>query len=225
MKSFRRFLFGGLGALAPVLMFLATADLEHFFDHIEPLKLAGYLVRVAALFVIGGFVAYLHKTESNPAKLIQLGIAGPALLAGYLHSAQAEPVKSTSFSLFSTAYADTTPTRVAELKAKALQMPTQSDGAKFWEGLTGKRQDNTWLVVVSSHARAQDAAAATQQLAKKFPEFKTEVYAPDGNNSLYLVTVGAYLTLPEAKALEDKAIKAGLPKDTHSTKLTRYLQR
>lgn len=93
MKGITRFLWGGLGALAPTIVSLSLLDIEtitlRLEEHSAAAWITGYSVRVTALFVLGGLWAYLHKTEHDTTKLFQLGIVGPALITGMLNASNA----------------------------------------------------------------------------------------------------------------------------------------
>jgi hypothetical protein len=98
--GYSRFLWGGLGALAPTIISLAILDhssIAHYISNIdeETFKLVGYGFRVLALFAIGGLWAYFHRSEVEPLKLFQLGIVAPAMITGMINasnvSSQATP--------------------------------------------------------------------------------------------------------------------------------------
>jgi hypothetical protein len=89
--GYSRFLWGGLGALAPTIISLAILDhssLAHYITNIdqETFKLIGYGFRVVALFAIGGLWAYFHRSEVEPLKLFQLGIVAPAMITGMINA-------------------------------------------------------------------------------------------------------------------------------------------
>lgn len=81
MSSFKRFLFGGIGALMPVLLAIASLDLGQNFSLGN---ITGIVIRYGVLFCIGGFVAYLHSDENKPIKLFEFGIAAPAMLTSLM---------------------------------------------------------------------------------------------------------------------------------------------
>jgi hypothetical protein len=89
--GYRRFLWGGLGALAPTIISLAILDHTSIASYIsniddQTFKLAGYGFRVLALFAIGGLWAYFHRNEVEPLKLFQLGIVAPAMITGMINA-------------------------------------------------------------------------------------------------------------------------------------------
>ena len=98
--GYRRFLWGGLGALAPTVISLAILDhasVADYISHIDQktIELGGYGFRVLALFAIGGLWAFFHRSEVEPLKLFQLGIVAPAMITGMINasnvSGQARP--------------------------------------------------------------------------------------------------------------------------------------
>ena len=83
MTPRKRFLFGGTGALLPVLVSILTLDINAYLSDPEALMHAapGIIIRYALLFFLGGFITYLHDDEDKPFKLVELGIAAPALIS------------------------------------------------------------------------------------------------------------------------------------------------
>ena len=89
MTALNRFLWGGLGGLAPILATFVILEAHTIGLYLEELRqggslltLVGYGVRVVGLFVVGGLWAGLHKSEIDPKKLFQLGIVAPAMITG-----------------------------------------------------------------------------------------------------------------------------------------------
>lgn len=84
----RRFWIGGGGALLPLLVTLIATDLSSIIDHYDQLTpglIVGTVIRYMALFVLGGVVAMANTDERKAIKLVQLGIAAPALISSYLN--------------------------------------------------------------------------------------------------------------------------------------------
>jgi hypothetical protein len=97
----RRFLWGGLGALAPTIISLAILDHTAVADYISnidqrTIELGGYGFRVVALFAIGGLWAYFHRSEVEPLKLFQLGIVAPAMITGMINASNVSSEAGTS---------------------------------------------------------------------------------------------------------------------------------
>lgn len=96
MPGWKRFWYGGCGAFLPLLVTLLAADLSAVIDNPNKFSVGVYVgsgIRYVALFVLGGAVAWLNTDEFKPIKLVQIGIAAPALIASYLNS---PPQKSTA---------------------------------------------------------------------------------------------------------------------------------
>lgn len=221
MSNHKRFFIGGIGGLAPVLMFLISVDWEQFVVDAPPLKVVGYSVRVLVLFFIGGFVAYLHSDEHQPFKLFEVGLAAPALIAGAITSqlvpsptGQVGPGTSTAaiFSIVGVALAQPEP---PPSSLKRFSLPVQSPAGQFLEGLIGGRPKDVWFVIVGSYQQLENARKHADQINQQHPDFKSEVYEPYGDNPNYAVVIGANLTQSQAKALRDRAVKSGLPHDSY----------
>src|SRR5215213_3012020 len=89
MSNTRRFWIGGAGALLPLLVTLLAVDLANIIDHYRDYSFGTYVgtsLRYLALFGLGGVVAALNSDEIQPIKLVQLGIAAPALIASYVNA-------------------------------------------------------------------------------------------------------------------------------------------
>ena len=87
MTSHKRFLLGGGGALMPVLVSFLAVDIGAVLDNQANLttgNIIGFTLRYIILFIVGGFVAYLHEDEQKPFKLFELGIAAPALITSLI---------------------------------------------------------------------------------------------------------------------------------------------
>lgn len=92
----QRFAIGGGGALLPILATLLALDIPSIVDHIHLYTVGvfvGTALRYALLFVLGGIVAALNSDESKPIKLVQIGIAAPALIAAYANAQGSAPPK------------------------------------------------------------------------------------------------------------------------------------
>jgi hypothetical protein len=66
--------------LAPVIVTALTLDLVVVFSKPDPPTIAAWTVRGLLLFIIGGFVAFLHKTESDVWRCFVIGVSAPALI-------------------------------------------------------------------------------------------------------------------------------------------------
>lgn len=217
-----RFIIGGVGGFLPVVMFLVAVDWEKTFASAGWLTVAGYCVRVTGLFLVGGFVAYLHRDEKNLFKLFEFGIGAPALVAGLITAYQVPPtttassasgsVSSLSISIIDTALAQT---NSSDLTLRHFTLPRPTATQEFLKGLVGQEPANIWFVIVGSFADLENAKRQADSINSSNQEFKAEVYAPYGDNPHYLVVIGSHLTQSEARELRDKAIHTGLPPDSY----------
>jgi hypothetical protein len=214
--SRQRFLTAGLGGIAPILLSLIVIDLETILLKVTPLAVTAYLIRVIALFAVGGLVGWLHKTEKNPVKLFQLGIAAPALITAAINGSriplpekQAIAQASSSWSLIANAHAQT----AVEPEIHRFSLPQETPSQQVYRGLFGAMPKNVWYVVAGSHPTT--AAAEQQAIILRQKGFAAKVYAPYGSNPFYTVVIGSQITLEDARRLRSKAINAGLPKETY----------
>jgi hypothetical protein len=222
----KKFVIGGLGALAPILLNLLVIDLETLLIDLTVLALFSYLIRVTALFAVGGLIAILNKAENDPWKLFQLGIAAPALLTAAINGSNVtipkksvKPEITSSIttrsadkpSLFGLAYAQAPGPERKEMRQFTL--PKETPVQQIYRGLLGSTPKNIWFVIAGSHLKQEDAEKQTQQIRAK--GFSADVYAPYGDNPYYAVVIGAQLVRSEAEQLRLRAIKEGLPRDTY----------
>ena len=116
MNPKKRFFLGGAGALLPVLVSFIALDIGAILSQDSSLKagiIIGFFIRYFILFGVGGFVAYLHDDENKPFKIVEFGIAAPALITSLI-TAQAINIPtpttvSYNFSIVSSAYAGDSP--------------------------------------------------------------------------------------------------------------------
>lgn len=223
MDTKSRFIIGGIGGLAPIVLFLINLDFDRYVTDATTWKTVGYLVRAVLLFLLGGFVAYLHETEKKRITLFLVGVAAPSLIAGYLSTANpnraqviaaSTPTKEQALLYFlPSAHAQSVP--VAPDQLKRFTLPPQNTGSQFLDGFLGIQPKNVWFVIVGSHLDVNDAKKQAQDINQKIEGYQAEVYAPYGDNPNYAVVIGAHLTQSEAKVLRDKAVRDGFPKDSY----------
>jgi hypothetical protein len=228
-----RFLIGGLGGLAPVILFFATVDFERYYVESTALKTFGYFFRGALLFVIGGFVAYLHESEISKFKIFEIGLGAPALLAGILTSASIsnqvknKPESSTtiSYSIFSfipEARAEPRAININnEINVSELKKFTVPSSEQVLDGFLGIPPKSIWYVIAGSHINYEDAKKQatkinSQNLILRGKPIRAEVYAPFPGNSYYGVVIGENLSKSEAQMLRNAVVSKGLPKDTYT---------
>ena len=224
----QRIIAGGLGALVPVVLSLIVVDLETLRLEFTLLSVLSYALRAAGLFFLGALVGWAHKKEHDAFKVLQLGMAAPALLTTLINAnrvsvpqtPQTAPTQASTLwfpGVIQSAYAQPpTPTAAATPQTPTIRQykyPAETPAQQIKRGLFGVTAKNVWYVVVASHLKAQDAETEAAQVRAK--GFVAQVYAPYGTNPYYSVIIGANLTQSDAQKLRTQAIQAGLPKDTY----------
>ena len=219
MKTYKKILIGGLGALTPIIMNLLAIDLEVLFLNLTLFAVLGYLIRVIILFYLGGMTAFLHKDEDSPVKIFELGIVAPALITALINAGQIEvpkvalpetTEKISTIQLVTSAYAqepqeiDTT-----KIEVKTFSMPKETKIQQFWRGLIGLSPKNIHYVIVGTHKKMEDAQKQIAQIKEKTSNFKPEIFFPYGDEKKYAVIIGSNLTKTEARQMQKKAMDSG----------------
>ncbi|MDQ6706107.1 MAG: protein kinase [Acidobacteriota bacterium] len=75
-----------------------------------------------------------------------------------------------------------------------------------------------WYVVAATYSKRNDAEKRAHEISRRWPRFKTEVFAPPAGTGYYLVLLGANLSQDAATRIQQRAIAAGLPRDTYIKK-------
>lgn len=228
MSATKKILFGGLGALTPVIINLLVVDFSTVLSNQTMGVLVGYVVRVLVLFYLGGLVAWLHTDEVSPLKLFQLGIAAPALLTTYMNAQNTIPAKGLPERPIAGIMELLVPSAHAQEKDKPANMPKSGFLDEFWYGLTGAQKnapvkqlpqvdDSTrkYFVVVGTRVNYDAAKVDAEAINKSKPGFKAEPYR--AMNGLYGIGIGFDLTRNQALELRSKALAAGFPSDTYIT--------
>jgi len=224
MDASARFLLGGIGALAPVVLFLINLDFEQYVAEATAWKTIGYIVRTILLFLLGGFIAYLHEKENKRITLFLVGVSAPSLLAGSIStaspnasSASPKAVGQKTVSMLSLIPGANAQAQQStnESDFKHFTLPPQSNSAEFFQGLFGTSPKNGWFVIASSHLDPTDAKKQADLINSKSKNYHADVYAPYGDNPYYAVVLGANLTQAQAKRLRDQAVTDGFPRDSY----------
>ena len=229
MKLNKRIALGAIGGITPYLVTLLSIDFKTAVVSYETLDWIGLFVRCVILIFLGAFVAYLHKTENEPFKVFQLGLAAPALLATFINGGvgnnETIPMSALasqySVSVFPQAFAGELPK--ADNKKQQYQNEQMlkdakvSNWSRFFRGLAGTKlqrsRQNSYFVIVGAHENYKQAKAQAVRLAKK--NYKAKVYNPPGFSKPYAVAIASNISKEEALRLRDKAIADGLPKNSH----------
>ncbi len=218
MKTYKKIFIGGLGALTPIIMNLMVVDLEVLLINVTLLAVLGYAIRVIILFYIGGITAFLHKDETSPVKIFELGIVAPALITAMLNAGQIDVPKTKpeaannptgSIFFIATTYAqDNAQIDSTKLVVKSFSMPEETKIQQFWRGLFGINPRRSFFVIVGSYNKLEDAQLQVKQLQKKTRDFKLDIYEPYRDRNQYSIVIGGNLMRAEAIQLERKAKEA-----------------
>jgi hypothetical protein len=221
---------GAMAGITPLLVSLISVDVELLADIFVPAIVIGYLIKAIGLMVLGAFVVFVNS-ESDYKKAFQLGLMAPALVVGTINANNFSEAKKEiidleselgnrasvtitpegettsffqriNFSLISSAYADSSNTLIGKH-----DNPTTAN--LLWYGMSGK-VDNAWFVIVDSHADKLQARRRAEQM--KGRGYNARVVPDKRRKGNYVVTIGSYLSLKEARILHKKAIHDGLSK-------------
>jgi hypothetical protein len=154
-----RWLYGGLGSLAPIFVAILAIDLETVFRNADFPVVASWSLRTVVLFLIGGFVAFLHKKETDSWRCFVIGISAPALITTAISGKQ---VSRISRLVVSSATAGELPLpAIQEIKVLPLMELAETSASKFERGFLGRDPLRSYIVI----ATESDGRNATE-LAK-----------------------------------------------------------
>jgi hypothetical protein len=164
LKSWERWIYGGLGAMAPLAVVASTTDTVAVFSALTLLVSIAWLTKCVVLFAIGGFVAFLHKSEVDTWKCFVIGISAPALITTGLSGTAARvnsPGQPTALSFTSSAFAETK-SATMNIKVVPITGLKESVGEQIQRGLFGIDPPVSLVVVSSekSEAAARSIAGA-----------------------------------------------------------------
>lgn len=213
MPPGRKLLIGALGAATPLAINFGVVD-QLTLANPTPLTLLGYAIRVLALVGLGVLVVVWNLDEPRPARIFQLGLAGPALVTGLLNGvnqralmqsqAFAAPTSQGLFSIEAVALA--APVR----QVRYFEPPQETSGEQIWRGLTGARSNRIWFVIVRREGTREAADAASDRINRTIYGFHATVFEPFRGTGAWSVVVGEALTHADALRLKAQALGAGL---------------
>ena len=193
-----KWVLGGLGGLTPLianLLILDVAVLDSYItDIFNPntlgsLSLAGYCFRGILLFLIGGFwAAVLHSSEQNHLKLFQLGVVAPAIIVGFMNSAEIRanrehnsesqpppPLKLDSINSFTPRVNEHSPIIIAEL--------SQAFGITSAYAEKSTQHEESSVNLFDSKSTRRIRALARGLLGLPIPQFETVRVGPGDCNA------------------------------------------
>lgn len=226
MKDGQKFLIGGLGGLAPIIMNLLVLDLAVLLTGLTALTVVGYFIRVLVLFGVGGFVAWLHTGERNRLKIFEIGLGAPAFILAFLnagHVAANLPSQSSTL-LSATAYAQVgepikkDDTAGNQKGAYTVKVEEESKLNEFLRGFLGTARRPTGVVVAveGRSSIAQKNHTVAVPLKVKDPVFPGDLIetGPGSmvrlllfDNSLLTIKENASLIVDEGQVSGNKKIE------------------
>ncbi|SAL07539.1 Sporulation related domain protein [Caballeronia calidae] len=222
VSNWQRVVIAGIGGIAPVLVSLVVVDLETLLLQITVLTISAYVIKVSALFGIGGFVGWLNRKEHDVVKLFQLGIVAPALITTALNGGRValphdleKEASRVAWLMISQAYA--APVLKVDAnegrRLRSFALPDETPAQQISRGLFGTVPQNVYFVIAGSYRSLDNAQNAAGDIRKH--GFPAEVYEPYAGNDYYAVVIGAQMTLTDARKLRDDARQKGLPSGTY----------
>lgn len=219
MKTYKKILIGGLGALTPIIMNLLVIDLEVLLLNLTLYAVLGYTIRVIILFYLGGMTAFLHKDEDSPVKIFELGIVAPALITALINAGQIDvpkvalpetAEKMSTIQLVSSAYAQSPQEKdTTRIEIRTFARPEETTWQQLKRGFFGWRPQKLYFVVVGTYENEEDAKKQVDQIKQATQDFKPSIFAPYSAERKYAVVIGDYLTRLEAEKIKEKAISSG----------------
>ena len=223
MKTYKKILIGGFGALTPIIMNLLVIDLEVLLVKLTLFAVLGYIIRVIILFYLGGMTAFLHKDEDSPVKIFELGIVAPALITALINAGQIDVPKvdltgtteqTSTIQFVSSAYAQTPQEKdTTKIEVKTFSMPKETTWQQLKRGFLGWRSKNTYFVIVGTHEKVEDAQKQINQIKEKTKDFDLDIFSHYMAEKRYAVVIGKYLTKSDAENLNEKASRSGYFKE------------
>jgi hypothetical protein len=207
-----KLLIGALGAATPLAINLIVVD-HLALASPTALTVLGSGIRVAALVGLGVLVVVRNLDEERPARIFQLGLAGPALITALLNGVnqrsliQSQTVASpTPRAFLSMPVVYAAPTS----QPRQFELPPETSGEQIWRGLTGGRSDRVWFVIVRRASTREAAEAASDRINRTVYGFRPEVFEPYQGRGDWCVVIGEGLTHSAAQRLKEQALGAGL---------------
>ena len=185
MNSWKRFLYGGIGALMPIILTVVTLDFVTLASKpgtFSTLNIVGIFIRYSALFFVGGFIAYLHNTENQAFKLFEIGISAPALITSLVavNIGKSEPLPKAAFLEPAKLFLQIGSAYAAENTSKDTATSTESGSwSQIFDGITGKAYSKLNALPSSSGwvpAKGGDIPAGAVKGGQEHPPGSEDLY-------------------------------------------------
>jgi sporulation related protein len=209
----QRVVIGGLGGLAAICAKYVAQDhdfiqdLSSFHDPRLYKILFGYCILTPILIFLGGLLAWVSY-ETQPLKLLAMGVAAPALITTMAGGAKTKIPESPSLpradllSPIGSAHAapfpriDAAPNVVTLAQASSIQQ-----GVELFFGV------QRYWVIVGSFKDKSEAEAMAARINASGGSLRAFAGKRQPNNEFYPVIVGDYVPLAEANQLREAAFK------------------
>jgi hypothetical protein len=162
-----------MGALAPIVVSAIATDMVAVFEKVNWLTALGYVSRNLLLFGLGGFVASLHKKETDAWRCFVIGISAPALITTAMAGKSGPTSPHASFEIpgwVSTAVAGELPAwlrqRTPAVEIAPVSALDEGAGGRFRRGFFGSDPVRVVvsisIAVIEKEDEARAMAAAAQ---------------------------------------------------------------
>ncbi|MEJ2405972.1 MAG: SPOR domain-containing protein [Candidatus Thiodiazotropha sp.] len=220
---------GAIAGITPLLVSLVSVDASLIVEVLVPAIIIGYLIKAAGLMALGAFVVFVNS-ESDYKKAFQLGLMAPALVVGALNANNFNEAKQEINELQTelggresaailrqptTSYfvEDVLSFLIGSAHADENMLigkhDSPSTGSLIWYGISGKIS-NAWFVIVGSHDEARDAVRQAEVLKQR--GYNARIVSDVKDQGKYVVSIGSFLNIKDAKALQKTAIRENLAK-------------
>ncbi len=222
MKWYKRFGYGALGGLFPYTADFVAIGFDKLVGTLQDLSLlicAAAIIKAIPFAVVGGIWTAVNRSETDPVKLLQLGVVAPALFLAWTNGVDLNKVE-TQLNNITAPSAQRTAGSINSSWAqpaeqgimKAYPAPkSRTTLEKFGDAVFGKTPKKKWFVVAGSYRNEQAARKLQGVIKSDFRQFKPVVYKPSKGNPFFKVVIGENLSFDDAVKLRNKAIKAGIP--------------
>ena len=190
LSTKERWFYGGVGALAPIVVAALALDRVVVFENLKLDVVGWWSARCVLLFLVGGFVAFMHRAETDTWRCFVIGISAPALITTALAGKSASNIAQAWLdlpSLVSPAAAqapDWVVQKAPQVPIATLSSLSEGAGGRFIRGFFGSDPLRAVVVIGSegNEERAAALAAIAQtylQCASKDPKNKVLLSSPE----------------------------------------------
>jgi hypothetical protein len=208
--STHKLLFGGAGALTPILLNLLVVDAATVFRNVTLVVVAGYCLKVLILIYLGGIVAWLHQKETDPLRLFELGIVAPALLTALVNGTRSAPAGVPDAAAAAVSKVAWILPHELFAQVPGLEVPTYSFNAappetvkeQFVRGFIGSTTRGQWFVCVRRDFSSLADAVVEMRRLRMQRGIPARIYRPGGGPSpRFTIVVADWVSEESAERL------------------------